>query len=126
MSAGHAAPPCWAVVVTERVVALEPAPQELEQASEAAQPLTTQSMGHACWLQAWVSESVKGVHETPPLAPATTMERLWLLVPRAPQVYEQVPQADQVESWQSAGQRWLLQGSFLLRLPQGLPPHAAP
>jgi hypothetical protein len=60
---GQPTPPLAVAVTTERVLVLEPVPQDLVQASYLDQPETLQSMGQACMLH--TRDSLVG-HASPP------------------------------------------------------------
>merc|ERR1719161_2257754 len=112
-------PPCWARVRTERVLVLEPVPQDMVQLVNADQLETLQSTGQAKVLQVLYS-LVRG-QPTPPWALVVRTERLRRLVPVA-QVAEQLVKAVQADTLQSTGQAKVLQALELPRAGQATPP----
>jgi hypothetical protein len=64
LSSGHTTPPCCTSTITERVVVLEPVPQDLVQTPQVFQPETAQFTGHAKVLQEVVE--IWAAHSAPP------------------------------------------------------------
>ena len=98
---GHEAPPFAAARTTVRVCERTPPPHDLEQAVQAPQADTAQSIGQA-WLLHDCS-SVKDGQPLPPNAAATLTERDAVCTP-PPQEREQVDHADHEPTTQSTGQ----------------------
>jgi len=103
---GHAAPPLALRVMTDRVLVWEPPLHRAEHADHADQPLTTQSTGQACVLQACVW--AKGGHALPPKAGFTVMVRVCVRMPPLHGLV-QVDQDDHGPTAQLIGQACVLQ-----------------
>ena len=76
-------PPCCTSVTIERDSVLEPVPQDLVQEPYADQPETLQFTAQAKRLHGRVFERVG--HTIPPLETRVRTERVFVLVPEAPQ-----------------------------------------
>ena len=92
------------------------------QALQADHEPTTQFTGQLCVLHAW--DCIKAGHATPPLAVATTTERVCVWVP-PPQVAVHVDQLDQPLTMQCTGHACVLQRTLCVRAGHALPPCAA-
>jgi hypothetical protein len=115
----HTLPPWARAVTTDLARVWTPPPQSSEQADQAVQPESLQSIGQAKVLQD-LALPVLG-QARPPWAVAVKTERLRNLVPVA-QVLEQLVKADQLETLQSTGQAKVLQALELPRAGQATPP----
>ena len=116
------APPKLAAVMMERVLVLEPVPQDLVQAPYLDQEETLQSTGQAKVLQVvvWRSDG----QEAPPCWTALMTDLVRYLVPTEQDLVQAV-KADQPESLQSMGQAKVLQVGCSRRCTQPRPPKAA-